>query len=114
MVDNSKSSAIPAFLVSAYNTAYGKKPNSFAALGYDSAAIMISALKAVDDAHAADETAPALGATAECRQAIIDAMAATDLDCVTGHITFDENNNPIKDCTIIGIENGAYKYIAKY
>jgi hypothetical protein len=55
-----------------------------------------------------------IGATAESYQAIIDAIAATSLDCVTGHITFDETGNPIKKCTIIKITNGANKLEAKY
>lgn len=101
------SEAVQSF-VSAYNTKYGKNPNALAALGYDATLILCDALKRVD---AAGTT---LDNSAECRQAIIDAMKVTDLDCVTGHITFDANNNPIKECTIIGIENAAYKFIAKY
>ncbi len=93
---------------SAFEEKYGEVPNALAALGYDAAMILCNALVEVDNAGTA------LEATPECRQAIIDAMAATDLDCVTGHITFDENNNPIKDCTIIRIQDGAYIFHSKY
>ena len=41
-------------------------------------------------------------------------MAATYLACVTGHITFDERNNPIKEVSIIKIQNGAYSFATKY
>ena len=95
--------------ITAYNKEYNATPNALAALGYDAAHILYSAITAVDTAGTV-----AVGATAESYQAIIDAMQATDLDCVTGHITFDENGNPIKDCTIIEIVNGANKFVAKY
>ena len=104
-----------------YTEKYGQAPNAFAALGYDSAKIMCEALTAVDNAYNADveangeaATAPALGATPESYQAVIDELRLTNLECVTGRITFDENNNPIKDCTIIQIKNGKNVYTAKY
>jgi hypothetical protein len=40
------------------------------------------------------------------------------MDCVTGHLTFDETNNPIKECTIIkiAVTDGvaAYEFYGKY
>ncbi|MBQ9988525.1 MAG: ABC transporter substrate-binding protein [Clostridia bacterium] len=90
--------------VSNYKEAYNDTPDALAALGYDAAIILIDALKKVD----------AAGTDLSDRQAVIDAIAATDLDCVTGHITFDENNNPIKDCTIIKIVNAQYTFVTKY
>lgn len=95
--------------IKAYQDEYGTTPNALAALGYDAAYILYNAIKAVDTAGTV-----AIGPTAESYQAIIDAIAATDLDCVTGHVTFDEKGNPIKDCSIITIENGANKFVAKY
>ena len=96
--------------IKAYTAKYGedKIPNALAALGYDAARILCSALVEVD------KSGVVLSNTAESYQAVIDAMMKTDLDCVTGHITFDENNNPIKDCTIIGIKDGKNTYIANY
>jgi branched-chain amino acid transport system substrate-binding protein len=77
--------------IKAYNEKYGATPNALAALGYDAAIILFDAIKKVD------ASGVKLGATDESYQAIIDAMFATDMDCVTGHITFDADNNPIKD-----------------
>ena len=75
-----------------FEAKYGKKPyNAFNATAYDAAKILVEAIKN------AGSTDP---------QAIVDSMKATDLICVTGHITFDENNNPIKSAFIMGIENG--------
>ena len=42
------------------------------------------------------------------RQAIIDALAATEYEGVTGKITFDEVGDPIKSLTIIKIVDGKY------
>lgn len=92
----------------AYKAAYNQDPNSFSALGYDSAQIMFSAIKTTEDGGQTIDT------SAECRQTIIDSLKATDLDCLTGHITFDENNNPIKECTIIKIQGGKDEYVEKY
>ncbi len=38
--------------------------------------------------------------------AITAAMQNTSLDCVTGHITFDENRNPVKSVSVIEIKEG--------
>jgi branched-chain amino acid transport system substrate-binding protein len=90
-----------------YEADYKATPNSFVALGYDAAAILFDAIKK------AASDGVTIGANAKSYQAIIDKMAATNLECVTGHITF-KNNNPIKDVTIIKIEKGAYSFVAKY
>lgn len=95
--------------ITSYKKAYDSTPNALAALGYDAAYILYNAIKTVDTAGVV-----AIGATAESYQAVVDAMAATDLNGVTGHITFDADGNPIKDVTIISITNGAYKGVAKY
>ncbi len=95
-----------------YETKYGEVPNALAALGYDAAMIMCAAISSV---VASGKT---VDNSAESRQAIIDAIAATDMDCVTGHLTFDETNNPIKECTIIkiAVTDGvaAYEFYGKY
>ena len=46
-------------------------------------------------------------------QAIIDALAATDIQCVTGHITFDENGDPIKDVAVTQFVDGEAVLAAK-
>ncbi|HPE15383.1 MAG TPA: ABC transporter substrate-binding protein [Oscillospiraceae bacterium] len=100
------SELVQSFLKS-YQDTYGETPNALAALGYDAAMILCSAMDKVSETMTIDSSD-------ECRQAIIDAMAATDMDCVTGHVTYDENNNPQKTCAIIQITDGAYKLVGKY
>ena len=43
-------------------------------------------------------------------QDIIDALAATTYEGVTGKISFDEQGDPIKDLTIIKIVDGQYTF----
>ena len=93
--------------VTDYNAAYGSDPDMFAAQSYDAAMILCAAIEAAEQTG----TEPA---SDEYKQAIIDAMDATDLDCVTGHITYDELNNPIKDAVILTIKDGNYAFVEKY
>ena len=93
--------------VANFKAKYDTDPDMFAAQGYDAAMIMAAAI----------EKAEASGAKAgsdEYRQAIIDALKATDMDCVTGHVTFNEYNNPEKTAAIINITGGAAKYWGNY
>ena len=93
--------------VANFKAKYNLDPDMFAAQGYDAAMILAAAI----------EKAEASGAKAGSdayRQAIIDAMKATDMDCVTGHVTFNEYNNPEKTAAIIKIEGGAAKYWGNY
>lgn len=79
--------------VNKYKEKYNEAPNAFAALGYDSAKIMI---KAIETAGNTDSTA------------IIEALKNTDINTVTGNITFDEDRNSVKPVTIIQIHDGDY------
>ena len=93
--------------VANYQAKYGATPNMFAAQGYDAAMIMAAAV----------EKAEASGAKAGSdayTEAIIAAMKATDMDCVTGHVTYNEYNNPEKSAAIITFENGAAKFWGNY
>ena len=90
-----------------YQEKYGATPNMFAAQGYDAAMIICAAI----------EKAEASGAKAgsdDYREAIIAAMKATDMDCVTGHVTYDQYNNPEKSAAIITITAGAAKFWGNY
>ena len=84
-----------------YTAAYNEDvPNMFAPLGYDAALILVSALQAAEDAGLT-------AGTDEYKQAVIDAMAATDgLEGITGTYAFDEFNNPIKSAAMIKLEGG--------
>jgi len=82
---------------------YGLMPNMFAAQAYDAAAILVAAIeKALADGHAPG--------TEPFKQATIANMSATDMNGVTGRITFDEFNNPQKTAFIIQIQNGEARF----
>ena len=87
-----------------FSAATGNAPNMFAAQAYDAAMILISAIEAAlaDGADPADVSG--------FRQAVIDAMAATDLTGVTGHVTFDQYNNPQKTAVILTVQDGEERF----
>lgn len=95
-----------------FKAQYNEDPNALAALGYDAAMIMCAAITSVDSSGMTVDNSE------ECRQAIIDAISATDMTTVTGHLTFDENNNPIKELSIIKImykdDAASYEFFGKY
>lgn len=82
-----------------YKAEYGEDPNAFAALGYDAARILFDA---IEKAGTTD------------KEKVIAALNATSIDGVTGHITFDENRNPIKSSAIIQIQDGKYTLADKF
>ena len=77
--------------VDEYEKKFNKKPSSFAALGFDATNILIDAIQ---NANSTD------------MNAILNAMAKTNYSGVSGKIKFDENRNPIKNITILKIEDG--------
>ena len=100
------SEAVQKFL-SDYKAAYNSDPNMFAATTYDAAAILADAIKSAEDA----------GLTAgsdDYKAAVISAVSKTDKDYVTGHFTFDANNDPVKDAVIIKITDGKYTFDCKF
>ena len=92
-----------------YAAAYGADatPNMFDAQGYEAAWILC-------DAIAAAETSGKEYGSAEYKQAIIDAMKATDGDFVTGHVSFDDHNDPQKTAAIIQLVNGKETFWGSY
>ncbi|HHU07555.1 MAG TPA: ABC transporter substrate-binding protein [Clostridiaceae bacterium] len=84
--------------LTAYREAYGMEAVSFAALGYDAAHMMI---QAIEEAGSTDS------------DAIIAAMKDIEYEGVTGSITFDDNNNPIKTVSIILVKDGEYTLFTK-
>ena len=72
-----------------YQAKYGATPNMFAAQAYDAAMILCAALEKA-------EASGSKAGTDEYRKAVIAAMKATDMDCVTGHVTYDQYNDPEK------------------
>ena len=88
----------------AYN---GATPNMFDAQGYDAAWILCDAIAK------AESSGKAYG-SAEYKQAIIDAMKATNSDYVTGHVSYDDHNDPQKTAAIINIVGGEEKFWGSY
>lgn len=81
--------------VKSYTDKYGEAPTAFSALGYDTAYILKDAIEAAGSTD---------------KEAIVEAMKAINFEGVTGKLTFDENNNPIKSVTMMSIKDGAYVF----
>lgn len=76
-----------------FQASYGdEQPNGFNALGYDAAKLMLTAIDNADSLEA---------------DAIIAALAASDLDCVTGHISYNDHNDPVKSAYVMEYVDGA-------
>lgn len=100
------SEAVQKFLTD-YNAAYNVAPNMFSATTYDAAAILADAIKSAESAGLA-------AGSDEYKAAIISAISATNADYVTGHFTYDQSNNPVKDAVIIKIADGKYTFDCKF
>ncbi len=75
----------------------GETPDAMAALGYDSAIVLVDAMKRA-------------GTTESGK--LRDAIAATkDFDCVTGKTTLDAERNPTKSAVIVTVKDGKFKYV---
>ncbi|MCR4736469.1 MAG: ABC transporter substrate-binding protein [Treponema sp.] len=78
--------------VTNFKAKFGKEPTSFAALAYDSVYMLKDA---IIKAGGIDKI-----------ELVRDALEATDGDYVTGHLTFDENHNPIKSAVMLELVQG--------
>jgi branched-chain amino acid transport system substrate-binding protein len=75
----------------------GETPDAMAALGYDSAMVLVDAMKRAGTTESAK---------------LRDAIAATkDLECVTGKTTLDAERNPTKSAVIVTVKDGKFKYV---
>ena len=81
-----------------YKDTYNEDPSAFSALGYD-AVYMVK--KAVENAGSTN------------KEAVVDALKNIEYDGITGYLTFDEHNNPVKAVTILKIRNGEYIFDSK-
>ena len=77
----------------AYRAKYNEEPSAFSALGYDAAYIVKAS---IEKAGSTD------------RKAVVEAMKNINYDGVTGQLTFDSKNNPVKAVTIIKVVDGNY------
>ena len=78
-----------------YKEKYNDEPSAFSALSYDAAYILKAA---IEKAGTTD------------KEAVAKAIKELEFDGITGHLTFDEKNNPVKSITIIKIVNGDYTF----
>ena len=78
-----------------YEARFGQKPDAPGALAYEAAMIIVEAIK---NAGSTDS------------RAIRDALAATDMETITGNIKYDENRNPVKSAVILEIKEGKIFY----
>jgi branched-chain amino acid transport system substrate-binding protein len=75
----------------------GETPDAMAALGYDSAMVLVDAIKRAGTTESAK---------------LRDAIASTkDLECVTGKTTLDAERNPTKSAVIVTVKDGKFKYV---
>ncbi len=88
-----ESEVVQGFITS-YEEEYDEKPNAFAALGYDAVTTMLEAMKEAGSTN---------------REDVIEALGNIELDLVSGKTKFDEIGDPIKEVTIIKIDNGENK-----
>ena len=79
----------------AYREKYKDEPSAFSALSYDAAYLMKDA---IEKAGSTD------------KDAIVKAMKESDFAGVTGHLRFDEKNNPFKAVTVLKVVNGNYTF----
>ena len=93
--------------VSAYKTAYGgQKPDSLAALGYDSVGVLVDAIKRIP--------APADGdySSLDYRTKLRDAIASTkSYKGITGTITIGPDRNAVKPAMVLQVHGSDYKYV---
>lgn len=77
---------------------YGEKPDSFAALGYDAAKLLLGAIE-----RAGSTDGEAIRAALQSTQ---------NFPAVGGQLAFDEWGNPIKSAVLLQVQaDGSYKYI---
>jgi branched-chain amino acid transport system substrate-binding protein len=90
-------SAMTQGFVSNYKAKYGAVPDDMAALGYDSAMILVGAIKAAGTTES-DKLRQALAATQGHRG-------------ITGVISLDANRNAQKPAVILTIGNGGFRFV---
>lgn len=75
--------------VDAYKAKFNKDPDAFAALGYDTAKVLVKAIEKSGDLSA---------------DKIKESLASMELDSVTGHIKFNEERSAVKSASIIKVD----------
>ena len=81
--------AVAVSFIDGFTASTGHAPALFNALGYDAMMILAQAIETAGTTEAA---------------AVVAALDATDIEGATGHMTFDDHNDPIKSVFIIGFD----------
>ncbi|WP_461204296.1 ABC transporter substrate-binding protein [Clostridium sp. DL1XJH146] len=84
--------------IESYSAKYDATPDALGALAYDAGKILLEAIEAAGSTDGA---------------AIKDALVATDITVVSGHVVYDENRDPVKGAVIIKTEDGAQTFAKK-
>ena len=82
-----------------YISEFDVDPLSFSFLAYDAAQIVVNAAGRIDELNP---------------ETMIAALPDTDMDCLTSHYVFDEDNNPIKSCAILQIKDGEVGFVTMF
>ncbi|MFZ5968073.1 MAG: ABC transporter substrate-binding protein [Bacillota bacterium] len=82
----------------AFEAKYSKTPDALAGLAYDAGKILLAAIEKAGTTEG---------------EKVKDALKATDMTVVSGHVYYDEDRNPIKGAVIIKTEDGKQKFAAK-
>lgn len=85
--------------VSAYQEAYGEMPDAYAVHGYDTGAMLIQALDVVE------------GNTTD-RDALIEALAAVELQSPRGPLRFSDSHHPIQNIYLREIRDGRHEVLS--
>ncbi len=99
-----------------YRKRYNSTPDGLAALAYDAAGVLTNAMKELQqkDPKAFEAlSGPPNADQKVARGKLRGLIAATrDYPGVTGRITLDEHRNAVKPAVFLGIEKGAYTFVA--
>ena len=90
--------AVVANFVKQFEAEYKKAPDTFSALGYDAAKVLLSAIDAADSLDGA---------------AIQAALLKSKVEAVTGTLSFDADRTAVKGAVIVEVEDGKLKLVDK-
>ena len=82
--------------VKAYNTKYGATPDALAALAYDATYLLLTAIEKAGTDDAAK---------------VAEALAAIELEVVSGKVSFDKFHNPIKAAAVLQVKDGKVSFV---
>ena len=82
--------------VKAYNTKYGTTPDALAALAYDATYLLLTAIEKAGS----DDPAK-----------VAEALAAIELEVVSGKVSFDKSHNPIKAAAVLQVKDGKVSFV---